>query len=116
MKVDTHFEGDDIRKVDPKFKPKRLPQYVAAVEGLESIAADRGKTVIQLAVRWVLDQPGSQVALWGARHPDQLKPLDGICDWELSAEDLQRIDAVIEEHVLDPIGPEFMAPPSRVAK
>jgi aryl-alcohol dehydrogenase-like predicted oxidoreductase len=31
-----------------------------------------GKGVLELAVWWVLDQPGVSIALWGARTPESL--------------------------------------------
>jgi len=72
----TTFTGDDLRKVDPKFEGSRLTQYLAAVRALDALARERfGKSVLALAIRWVLDQ-GQTIALWGARRPDQLDPLD----------------------------------------
>jgi aryl-alcohol dehydrogenase-like predicted oxidoreductase len=57
IKVDTKFEGDDLRRADPKFQPPRFAQYLAAVERLDHFAQERyGKRVINLAVRWMLDQ------------------------------------------------------------
>jgi aryl-alcohol dehydrogenase-like predicted oxidoreductase len=68
--------------------------------------------VLALAVRWVLDQ-GNTIALWGARHPDQLDMIDEALGWSLDPEALARIDRILADHVRDPIGPEFMAPPVR---
>src|SRR6202030_2294963 len=31
MRADTRFEGDDLRRFDPKFQPPRIAQYLAAV-------------------------------------------------------------------------------------
>ncbi len=115
MRPETSFEGDDIRKVDPKFRAPRFAQYLAAVDALESLARDLDKTLVQLSVRWVLDQPGSHVALWGARRPEQLAPLDGVTGWRLTDEHLARIDDIVARHVRDPVGPGFMAPPVRKA-
>jgi hypothetical protein len=39
--------------------------------------------------------------------------LDQVFGWELSGEDMQEIDRILAEAVTDPVGPEFMAPPSR---
>lgn len=76
MKGDTQFTGDDLRKIDPKFQPTRYAQYLRAVERLDQLARERyGKRIIDLAVRWVLDQPGVTAALWGARHPHQLSTI-----------------------------------------
>src|ERR1700688_4233908 len=38
MESDTRFDGDDIRRTDPKFQPPRLAQYLAAVERLPRLA------------------------------------------------------------------------------
>ena len=114
MKLDTQFNGDDVRKVDPKFQPPRYVQYPQAVERLDRFARDNyGKRVLDLAIRWTLDQPGVSVALWGARHPEQLAAVDGAVGWKLDAEALRTIDQIVRETVTDPIGPEFMAPPAR---
>lgn len=105
------FAGDDLRKIDPKFAPPRLGQYLAAVRRLDALARDRyGKTVLALAVRWLLDR-GQVVALWGARRPDQLTPASEIMGWSLDGEAMREIDRILAETIKDPVGPEFMAPP-----
>lgn len=114
MHEQVRFEGDDIRKVDPKFRPPRFGQYLRAVRELSELASARfGKTVLQLAVRFVLDQPGAHVALWGARKPEQLDPLQGIDGWQLDEQSMRDIDQIVSQCVTDPVGPEFMAPPAR---
>lgn len=113
MQADTRFTGDDLRQGDPKFQAPRFTQYLAAVEALTAFARERhGKSVLALALRWILDQ-GPTIALWGARKPEQLQGLDEAFGWRLSAADLAAIDAILAEHVKDPVGPEFMAPPLR---
>jgi aryl-alcohol dehydrogenase-like predicted oxidoreductase len=108
----TKFEGDDLRKQDPKFQPPRFEQYLEAVTLLERYARKRyHKSLLALAVRWVLDQPGVSVALWGARHPGELDPLDDVIGWHLDAEALAYIDEVITHSIPEPVGSEFMAPP-----
>jgi|SRR5262245_23148801 len=108
----TQFEGDDLRKTDPKFLAPRFAQYIEAVRRLAEFARERyGKSVLALAVRWVLDQPGVSVALWGARHPGELEPLNDVMGWHLDAKALKDIDDIVREAVRDPVGPEFMAPP-----
>src|ERR1700694_1373844 len=78
MRPDTSFQGDDLRRLDPKFQPPRFAQYLSAVGQLDRFAQDRfHRRVIQLAVRWMLDQ-GISVALWGGRHPAQLEDALGV--------------------------------------
>ena len=109
---DTRFTGDDLRGTDPKFQAPRLGQYVRAVGRLDELARARfGKRVIHLALRWVLDQPGVGAALWGARRPDQLDALPDALGFTLDEGTKAEIERIVDENVLDPIGPEFMAPP-----
>jgi len=86
MKPDTKFEGDDLRRTDPKFQLPRFAQYLEAVRLLDQFAQKNyGKRVIHLALRWALDQPGVTSALWGARHPGQLDPVEGVMGWKLDS-------------------------------
>jgi aryl-alcohol dehydrogenase-like predicted oxidoreductase len=114
MTAETTFDRGDLRRVDPEFRAPRYAQYLSAVARLDQLAQDRfGKRVIHLALRWVLDQPGVSVALWGARHPGQLAPIDGTLGWSLDQATLAEIEQIVAEEVTDPVGPEFMAPPDR---
>ena len=113
MRIDTKFEGDDLRRIDPKFQPPRFAQYLAAVEQLDQLAREQfQRRVIHLAVRWMLDQ-GISVALWGARRPDQLDETQDVAGWSLDEATRAKIDRILSEAVTDPVGPEFMAPLQR---
>jgi aryl-alcohol dehydrogenase-like predicted oxidoreductase len=113
MQPETVFEGDDLRRLDPKFQPPRYAEYLAAVHKLDRLArAYFGKRVIHLAVRWVLDQ-GVTTALWGARRPDQLQPVDEVSDWMLDVDAKAEIERILRREISKPIGPEFMAPSAR---
>jgi aryl-alcohol dehydrogenase-like predicted oxidoreductase len=113
MREDTQFTGDDLRRVDPKFQAPRYGQYLAAVDALARLARERyGRSVLALAVRWVLDR-GPTIALWGARRPDQLDPVADAMGWSLDEAAMREIDAILRRHVTDPTGPQFMAPPER---
>jgi aryl-alcohol dehydrogenase-like predicted oxidoreductase len=113
MRTDTAFGGDDLRRTDPKFVQPRYAQYLNTVQKLDQLALQRfGKRVIHLAIRWMLDQ-GITTALWGARHPNQLLPVDEIAGWRLDASTKAEINRILRETISDPVGPEFMAPPAR---
>ena len=113
MRPDTTFQGDDLRRIDPKFQPPRFAQYLDAVRRLDELAQRSfRRRVIHLAVRWMLDQ-GISVALWGARHPDQVQAALGVADWSLDSADRELIDRIVNMTIVDPVGPEFMAPLQR---
>jgi aryl-alcohol dehydrogenase-like predicted oxidoreductase len=113
MRDETRFEGDDLRRQDPKFQQPRFGRYLDAVARLDQLAKQRyGKRVIHLALRWILDQ-GVTTALWGARTPDQLQPVEGVGGWSLDGAAKAEIDSMLKELIADPVGPEFMAPGTR---
>lgn len=114
MNSKTTFDGDDLRINDPKFNPPRFESYLSAVKQLDRFAQEHyNKRVIHLALRWLLDQPGVSIALWGARHPDQLAPLTDVMGWSIDSDAMTEINRIIKENITDPVGPEFMAPPTR---
>jgi aryl-alcohol dehydrogenase-like predicted oxidoreductase len=112
----TDFAGDDLRKHDPKFQVPRFAHYLDAVEQLDRFARDTyGKRVIHLALRWVLDRADTNIALWGARRPDQLAPIGEVMGWKIDQAGMREIDAILARAVADPVGPEFMAPSAEAA-
>jgi aryl-alcohol dehydrogenase-like predicted oxidoreductase len=115
MSANRQFPKDDMRKnTDPKFQSPQFAEYLKAASALDAFARENfGKGVIHLAVRWLLDQPGVGIALWGARRPDQLEPIREVGGWSLTQKDFAAIDAILRENIRHPVGPEFMAPPSR---
>jgi aryl-alcohol dehydrogenase-like predicted oxidoreductase len=116
MTKSSRFTGDDLRKNDPKFITPRFEQYLAAVERLDQFAHERfGRRVIHLAVRWVLDRGDANIALWGARRADQLSPIADAMGWRIDSSAMAEIDQILQETITDPVGPEFMAPPDRLA-
>ena len=114
MTSDYTFDEDDHRSsVDPKFQPPRFAQYVDAVNRLDRFAQKNyGKRVIHLAARWILDQ-GVDVALWGARTPDQLDAAEAIDGWTIDAEAKAEIDRILDDAIDNPVAPEFMTPSTR---
>jgi aryl-alcohol dehydrogenase-like predicted oxidoreductase len=114
VKRGMSFDPKDIRSVDPKFQEPRFGQYMAAIDGLAALAKERyGKTVLELAARWVLDRPGISVALWGAHRPDQLDAVAGVMGWKLDAAAMVEIDRIVAAAITDPVGPEYLTPKVR---
>ncbi len=105
MRPDSKFDGDDLRRTDPKFQQPRFAQYLAAVARLDKLAEQRfRKHVIHLAIRLMLDQ-GITTALWGARHPGQLQPVGEVNGWELDASAKAEIDRILKERSAIPSAP-----------
>jgi aryl-alcohol dehydrogenase-like predicted oxidoreductase len=113
MRKSTKFEGDDLRKIDPKFQEPNFSHYLNSISQLQAwVAGKYGRTILELALRFVMDK-GIDIPLWGARRPQQLDLLEKVWDWTLSPSDLEEIDQIINESIAEPLGPEFMAPSMR---
>lgn len=63
------------------------------VDVLTEIATGRGKTPAQTALNWVRQQPGVTAPIFGARTPEQLAQNLAAVEWDLSADELARLDA-----------------------
>jgi aryl-alcohol dehydrogenase-like predicted oxidoreductase len=58
------------------------------VEALTAFAAERGHSVLELAVAWLAAQPGVASVIAGATSPEQVKANAAAASWRLSDEDL----------------------------
>jgi L-glyceraldehyde 3-phosphate reductase len=66
------------------------------VRKLSEIAADRGQSMAQMAIAWVLRQPAVTSALIGASSPGQIEAAVGALDrLDFSNDDLAAIDRVL---------------------
>lgn len=111
---EVQFEEGDVRSLDPKFRKENLVRYQAANERLKGIAAEKKVTLAQLAIRWAASKPGLTSVLAGARNTVQAGQNAGAFDFELSSGDIKRIEQIVEEEIIQPLGPGFMAPPRSV--
>ncbi len=64
------------------------------VDVLQEIAMERGRSVAQVAVNWVTRKPGVDTVVIGARNEAQLRDNLAAAQWELSVEDVERLDRV----------------------
>jgi L-glyceraldehyde 3-phosphate reductase len=71
-------------------------EYLAKARALDALAKERGQTLAQLALTWVLRHPRITTALIGASSIDQLEDsLLAATAAELSEAELAAIDAVL---------------------
>ncbi|QIO51038.1 aldo/keto reductase [Rhizobium leguminosarum bv. trifolii] len=64
------------------------------VEVLDAIAGETGRTVPQIAINWLLNRPTVSSVIIGARNEAQLRQNLGAVGWNLSREQIERLDAV----------------------
>jgi len=98
----TTFAADDWRSKSPIFHGESFQRNLAVVEHLKRLAEHEGMSVAQLAIAWVLAQPGIDVAIIGARNPHQLEQSAQAGEMHLAQATLQEIERIMREAM--PIG------------
>jgi aryl-alcohol dehydrogenase-like predicted oxidoreductase len=102
MTESTTFAPDDWRSKNDMFAGDVFRRNLGIVRRLETFATDRGVTVAQLAIAWTLANPAVDVAIVGARNPEQIRQTAPAADIQLSTDDLARIDLIVRDEV--PVG------------
>jgi hypothetical protein len=85
----------DIRAHMPRFRPENLERSLGLVEALRSIAVDKGASVAQIAVAWVLSRGKDIVPLMGTTRRDRLAEAIGALELELTDGELAEIERAV---------------------
>ena len=88
---------DDWRRRSEFFQEPFFSQILEFVAALKPIAKKYGKTLTELAIAWVLQNPAVTAAIVGARRPDQVVEQVGASGWRLDADDMQTIESLSRE-------------------
>lgn len=62
------------------------------VDVLDEIAAETGKSVPQIALNWLLTRPTVSTVIVGARNEEQLRQNLGAIGWQLTSDQIARLD------------------------
>jgi aryl-alcohol dehydrogenase-like predicted oxidoreductase len=92
----TEFDpANDIRSTIPRFAPDALAHNQSLLDLVTEIARDKGATPAQIALAWLLAQKPWIAPIPGTRKLERLEENLGGADVDLTAEDLERIAAVL---------------------
>ena len=89
------FEASDFRGHSPRFQGDNLTHNLGLVDALRKLAAERGASVAQLAIAWVLSRGSDIVPLVGARRRERLSEALGALAITLTPEELTAIEAAV---------------------
>jgi aryl-alcohol dehydrogenase-like predicted oxidoreductase len=74
--------------------PPVADEYLfTVVDAMDAVAKETGKTVPQIALNWLLQRPTVANVIVGARNEEQLKQNLGAVGWNLTPEQVARLDA-----------------------
>ncbi|WP_369195739.1 aldo/keto reductase [Streptomyces djakartensis] len=99
--ISGHFTADrqlgpgDFRAMSPRFQGDNLRHNLRLVEALRKIAEQKGVSVAQIAIAWVLSRGEDVVPLVGARRRDRLDEALGALDVALDDADLAAIEEAV---------------------
>jgi aryl-alcohol dehydrogenase-like predicted oxidoreductase len=85
----------DMRARFPRFQAGNLERNQALVAGLDKIARERGLTIAQLAIAWVLSRGDDIIPLIGTKRRDRLAEALAALDVTLTTDDLAAIEAAV---------------------
>lgn len=80
----SKFESNDRRNRLAQFDPGQWEANARILARLEEVARKREKKIAEVAVRWVLDSGLIDIAVVGAKSPEQMIENAGVLNWTLT--------------------------------
>jgi aryl-alcohol dehydrogenase-like predicted oxidoreductase len=93
----AELDEGDFRRSNPRFTGENLERNQRLAAKVRGLAEEKGVTSGQLALAWVLAQGDDIVPIPGTKRVSYLEENWAARDVELTAEDLERIDAELPE-------------------
>lgn len=91
------FPEDDERARMPRFQGDAFTRYLDVAKRLEAVAHDKGLSLMQLAVAWLLRLPAVTCVLVGAKSPAQVEEHLGAVGVSFSDDELRRIGSILTD-------------------
>ena len=86
----SRLQNQTVRDAGPQIEDEYL---YTVVDALDAVAEETGKTVPQIALNWLLQRPTVATIVVGARNEEQLRQNLGAVGWNLTPEQVARLDA-----------------------
>lgn len=90
LPADSRLQSKVVTDAGPPIDDERLYQIVDA---LDEVAKETGKTIPQIALNWLLQRPTVATVIVGARNEEQLRQNLGAVGWNLTVEQVAKLDA-----------------------
>jgi len=101
MNAETKFADNDFRSRLPRFTPEALAVNLAMVELLKQVAKQRGASVAQVALAWLLAQKPWIVPIPGTTKAARLAENMGAAAQELTADEVRALTAAADEIAIE---------------
>lgn len=94
----------DSRQAQGGGEGPALPEewFYNLIDVMDEIAAETGKTVPQIAINWLLQRPTVSSVIIGARDEQQLRQNLGAVGWNLTPEQVKKLDIASQRETIYP--------------
>ncbi|MEN9063381.1 aldo/keto reductase [Ponticoccus litoralis] len=99
MGPDRVFEGDDLRRNNPRFSQVNREKVARLMAQIDPVAETHGATRAQIVIAWTLHQPGITFSLCGARDERQAAENAAAGRIRLSQDELACISGAVDTHL-----------------
>ena len=93
-----NMPSDDWRRNNEDFNEPRLSRNLQLVDILRDIGEAHDKAPAEVAIAWTLRHPAVTAAIVGGRRPDQVDGVVGAADFQLSDEEVERVESFQREN------------------
>ncbi|MFF4768775.1 aldo/keto reductase [Streptomyces sp. NPDC001255] len=97
MKPADQYPADDMRSTDARWQPGNFERNANAVQRLKAVAGEKGISVTQLALAWLLAQGEDIVPIPGTRRTTRVDENVAASTVRLSETELRAIDGILPE-------------------
>ncbi|PSL41380.1 aryl-alcohol dehydrogenase-like predicted oxidoreductase [Planomicrobium soli] len=94
---DFQLEEGDWRNSSPLFQSGNFEKYIDKVEQLKEIAEQKGTDVSNLALAWLLEQPGIDAVIPGGKRPEQVQSNIAAAEIRIESQLMDKIEKILQE-------------------
>jgi len=91
------LDPQDFRRRHPYAQESAWSKLKAIRKSLQALAQDHHQTLVNLAIAWVLNNPGITGAILGIRNEQEAQTMVGGADWKLTAREVQTIERLVAD-------------------
>ena len=98
---ETPAAGTRLSKPNPFYDGLLNENNFAALVKLEAFAVQCGRSILELAIGWLLGQPVVGSVICGATRPEQVDANARASTWQLNDEEMKQVDLILGRRVND---------------
>lgn len=98
FKPQHQFDEKDVRSANPKLNGKLFQRYYDIRAELLAFAQKIGKPLSQIAINWLIEQPGVTSVICGAQTVAQVEQNAASADWTLTPDLMDEIETILQPY------------------